>query len=632
MKDGFLRVACATPEVRVADCKFNTSTIKELIDEAKLQNVSLIVFPELSITAYTCGDLFLQKRLQNEAIDSLLELTDYSKAVDMIIIVGVPICYGANLYNCAAVIYKGEILGIIPKVNIPNYAPYKEMRYFSKGPMYEKILINNKEIPFGTDIIFACRNIPELKIGIEICEDLWVPTPPSCYLAASGATLIANLSASDEVLGKFTYREMLVKSQSSKLVCTYLYANAGQGESSTDMVYSGHNLICENGTVLSQSKKFSVGLTIADVDLQMIQIERHRLTTFLTSSTPFSHVVWFEFPIKKLNISRNISKYGFFPSEQNELNEYCEQALKIQSNGLKTRLKHININKVVIGLSGGQDSTLALLAVLRTFDMMKLDTKNIIGVTMPCFGTTDKTKSNVINLARALHITLKQIPINKSVLSHFEDIGKDPNIHDVTFENAQARERTQILMDIANTENALMVGTADMSELALGFSTYNGDHMSMYGLNCSIPKTLVTNILKYESKKYSSTVKDIILDIINTPISPELLPPNKNETTQKTETIIGSYELNDFFLYYFLRYNFEPNKILRLANIAFKNEYSQEEIQKRLCTFIDRFFKNQFKRSCSPDGPRITEISLSPRSSFMVPSDCSSTIWINSIK
>ena len=632
MKDGFLRVACATPEVRVADCKFNTITIKELIDEAKLQNVSLIVFPELSITAYTCGDLFLQKRLQNEAIDSLLELTDYSKAVDMIIIVGLPICYGANLYNCAAVIYKGEILGIIPKVNIPNYAPYKEMRYFSKGPMYEKILIKNKEVPFGTDIIFACRNMPELKIGVEICEDLWVPTPPSCYLAASGATLIANLSASDEVLGKATYREILVKSQSSKLVCTYLYANAGQGESSTDMVYSGHNLICENGTVLSQSKKFSVGLAIADVDLQMIQTERHRLTTFLTSSTPFSHVVWFDFPIKELNISRNISKYGFFPSEQNKLDEYCEQALKIQSNGLKTRLKHINTDKVVIGLSGGQDSTLALLAVLRTFDMLKLDTKNIIGVTMPCFGTTDKTKNNVINLAQALNITLKQIPINKSILSHFEDIEKDPNVHDVTFENAQARERTQVLMDIANIENALVVGTADMSELALGFSTYNGDHMSMYSLNCSVPKTLVTNILKYESKKYSSTVRDIILNIISTPISPELLPPHKNETTQKTEDIIGSYELNDFFLYYFLRYNFEPNKILRLANIAFKNEYSQEEIRKRLYVFIDRFFKNQFKRSCSPDGPRITEISLSPRSSFMVPSDCSPTIWIDSIK
>lgn len=632
MKDGFLRVACATPEVRVADCKFNTNTIKKLIDEAKSQDVSLIVFPELSITAYTCGDLFLQKRLQNEAINSLLELTDYSKMIDMIIIVGLPICYGANLYNCAAVIYKGEILGIIPKVNIPNYAPYKEMRYFSKGPMYEKIFIKNKEVPFGTDIIFACRNIPELKIGVEICEDLWVPTPPSCYLAASGATLIANLSASDEVLGKATYREMLVKSQSSKLVCTYLYSNAGQGESSTDMVYSGHNLICENGTVLSQSKKFSVGLAIADVDLQMIQTERHRLTTFLTSSTPFSHVVWFDFPIKELNISRNISKYGFFPSEQNELNGYCEQALKIQSNGLKTRLKHINIDKVVIGLSGGQDSTLALLAVLRTFDMMNLNTKNIIGVTMPCFGTTDKTKNNVINLARALNITLKQIPINKSILSHFEDIGKDPKVHDVTFENAQARERTQVLMDIANIENALVVGTADMSELALGFSTYNGDHMSMYGLNCSIPKTLVTNILKYESKKYSSTVKDIISNIINTPISPELLPPHKNETTQKTEDIIGSYELNDFFLYYFLRYNFEPSKILRLANIAFKNEYSQEEIRKRLYVFIDRFFKNQFKRSCSPDGPRITEISLSPRSSFMVPSDCSPTIWIDNIK
>lgn len=632
MKNGFLRVACATPEVRVADCKFNTSTIKKLIDEAQSKNVSLIVFPELSITAYTCGDLFLQKRLQNEAIDSLLELTDYSKTVEMIIIVGLPICYGANLYNCAAVIYKGEILGIIPKVNIPNYAPYKEMRYFSKGPMHEKIYIKNKEIPFGTDIIFACRNMSELKIGVEICEDLWVPTPPSCYLAASGATLIANLSASDEVLGKSTYREMLVKSQSSKLVCTYLYANAGQGESSTDMVYSGHNLICENGTVLSQSKKFSVGLAIADVDLQMIQTERHRLTTFLTSSTPFSHVVWFDFPIKELNISRNISKYGFFPSKQNELDEYCEQALKIQSNGLKTRLKHINTDKVVIGLSGGQDSTLALLAVLRTFDMMNLNKKNIIGVTMPCFGTTVKTKTNVTNLARALNITLKQIPINKSILNHFEDIGKDPNVHDVTFENAQARERTQVLMDIANIEKALVVGTADMSELALGFSTYNGDHMSMYGLNCSIPKTLVTNILKYEAKKYSSTVKDIILEIISTPISPELLPPHKNETTQKTEDIIGSYELNDFFLYYFLRYNFEPNKILRLANIAFKNDYSQEEIQNRLYVFIDRFFKNQFKRSCSPDGPRITEISLSPRSSFMVPSDCSPTIWIDNIK
>lgn len=632
MKDGFLRVACATPEVKVADCKFNTKNTIKLIDEAILKDVSLIVFPELSITAYTCGDLFLQKRLQNEAIESLLEITNHSKNLNMLIIVGLPICYGANLYNCAAVIYKGEILGIIPKANIPNYAPYKEMRYFSKGPMFEKICIKNKEIPFGTDIIFACKNMPEFKLGIEICEDLWVPTPPSCYLAASGATLIANLSASDEVIGKSAYREMLVRSQSSKLVCTYLYANAGQGESSTDMVYSGHNLICENGAVLSQSQKFSTGLTIADVDLQMIQTERHRLTTYLTSSTPFSHVVWFDFPIKELKISRNIDKHVFFPYTSNELDDYCEQALNIQSNGLKTRLVHTNINKVVVGLSGGQDSTLALLAILRTFSMMNIDRKNIICITMPCFGTSEKTKNNVINLASALGVTLKLIPINRAILAHFKDIGKDDALHDVTFENAQARERTQILMDVANNENALVIGTADMSELALGFSTYNGDHMSMYGLNSSVPKTLIKNILKYESKNYNDNIKNIILDIINTPISPELLPPNGSKPTQKTENIIGSYELNDFFLYYFLRYNFEPNKILRLAIIAFKNEYSREEIKKWLYVFIERFFKNQFKRSCSPDGPRITEISLSPRASFMIPSDCSPTIWINNIK
>lgn len=630
MKDGFLRVACATPEIKVADCENNANNIIELIEEASNNETSLIVFPELCITAYTCNDLFYQNELLDSAMSAMFKITDSTKNMDIISIVGLPIKKGAELYNCAAVIYHGEILALIPKTHLPNYAEYQEQRYFSKSCDFDFIYIKGKKIPIGNKIIFSCKNIENFKFGVEICEDLWVSTPPSNYLSECGANIIANLSASNEIVGKSEYRKQLIKSQSAKLIAAYLYANAGFGESTTDFVFSGQNIIAENGTILNESPLFSSGIIYTEIDLQKIETERRRNNTCKTSC--MANEIYFEFQEKDIKLTRTFAKTPFVPSGKTALDNRCLEILSIQSMGLVKRLDHINAKKAVLGLSGGLDSTLALIVMIHAFDKLKLDRLGIIAITMPCFGTSSRTYNNVKKLAKAYSVTLKEISIEDSVVQHFKDISHNRNNHDITYENSQARERTQVLMDIANQQGAIVVGTGDLSELALGWATYNGDHMSMYSVNASIPKTLVRSLIKYEVGLSIGETKEVLEDVLNTPVSPELLPPKQGEISQKTEEIVGPYELHDFFLYYFVRLSFKPEKILRIAEIAFKGVYTRNVIKKWLEVFIKRFFSQQFKRSCMPDGPKVGSVSLSPRGDFRMPSDACVSEWLKALK
>lgn len=629
MKDGFLRVACATPEIKVADCENNSNNIIKLIKEANDKGVSLVVFPELCITAYTCLDLFFQNELLDSAENALIKIVENTKNLDIISIVGLPIKKGGELYNCAAVIYHGEILAFVPKSNIPNYAEFQEYRYFSKACDFDTITINGKKVPIGSKIIFSCSNIKEFKFGVEICEDLWVRTPPSNFLSDCGANIIANLSASNEIVGKSEYRKELVKSQSARLISAYLYASAGFGESTTDLVFSGQNIIAENGVVLKESPSFSSGLLYTEIDLQKIEEERRRNTTCKTYYS--TNEIFFEFKEKNIELTRMFAKHPFVPSDKTMLNQRCSEIITIQSMGLAKRLDHIGTKKVVLGLSGGLDSTLALIVVAHAFDKLKLDRNGIIAVTMPCFGTTSRTYNNVKKLAKSYSVTLKEVSIADSVIQHFKDISHDENKYDTTYENAQARERIQVLMDIANQNGAIVIGTGDLSELALGWATYNGDHMSMYGVNSSIPKTLVRFLVSYEADCSNNETALILKDILDTPVSPELLPPKDGNISQKTEEIVGPYELHDFFLYYFVRYAFKPKKILRIAKLAFKGIYNEEVIQKWLKVFIKRFFSQQFKRSCLPDGPKVGSVTLSPRGDFRMPSDACANEWLNSI-
>ena len=631
MKDGFLRVSGATPDIKVADCRHNAEQIVDLIKQAANMEVSLIVFPELSITAYTCGDLFLQQKLLEEAENALYYISDNTGNLDIISVVGLPIKDGAALYNCGAVIYHGIILGLVPKQNIPNYSEFYELRHFTPGPEFKNIKMKRSEVPLGWDILFTCRDLPDFKLGVEMCEDLWVPNPPSSYLATQGATVIANLSASDEIIGKADYRRSLVSSQSAKLISAYIYADAGQGESTTDMVFSGHNLIAENGTILSQSPLFSTGITTADIDLGRLSSERRRTNTF-PKNGEVKNVVEFDMPIHDLSLKRVFFQNPFVPSGEKDLKERCEEIISLQFTGLATRLRHIRAKTVVIGLSGGLDSTLALIIAIHAFDSLKLDRKGIIAVTMPCFGTTSRTKGNAEELANAYGVTFKVIPISKAVMQHFSDIGQDSEINDVTYENSQARERTQVLMDLANKENGIVIGTGDLSELALGWATYNGDHMSMYGVNSSVPKTLVRHLTAYEASHSEESLKLVLLDILDTPVSPELLPPKNGEISQKTEDLVGPYELHDFFLYYFLRFGYPPRKIYRIAYLSYEGKYSKETIKKWLYTFIKRFFAQQFKRSCLPDGPKVGSVTLSPRGDFRMPSDASAELWLSEVE
>lgn len=627
MKDGFLRTACATPKIKVADCSYNAQQIIEMAKNAVNNGASLVVFPELCITGYTCSDLFLQKTLLLSAEKALFEILEKTSELDAVIIVGLPIKYNSALYNCAAVLNKGKILGLVPKKNIPNYSEFYELRHFT--PCNEKIniMLCGQNVDIDSNVIFACRSMPEFKIGIEICEDVWTAEPPSGKLALAGATVIANLSASDEIIGKADYRRMLIKSQSARLLCAYLYTSAGLGESTTDLVFSGHNLICENGSILSESKRFTTGIIYADIDLQKMEGERLRSNTYVGNNN--MPLVEFDIDIKELKLNRTFNKTPFVPQSKVNLNERCEEILTIQATGLASRLEHTHAKTAVIGLSGGLDSTLALIVTVHAFDMLKLDRKNIIAVTMPCFGTTKRTKSNAEILAESYGVSFKDINISKAVTQHFKDIGQDNSMLDVTYENGQARERTQVLMDIANMTGGFVIGTGDLSELALGWATYNGDHMSMYAVNASIPKTLVRHLTAFEAENSEPKLKSVLLDILDTPVSPELLPPTDNgEIAQKTEDLVGPYELHDFYLYYFLRFGFTPKKIFRLAKIAFNGEYNDETIKKWLTIFLRRFFSQQFKRSCLPDAPKVGTVTLSPRGDWRMPSDASSAEWL----
>lgn len=643
MKDGFIRVAAATPDIKVADCDYNADRIIELIRQAAAEDVSIVVFPELCITGYTCGDLFLQKVLLDGAKNALAKIAKETADCDLLAFVGLPFELDGKLYNCAAAINKGDIRGLVPKKNIPAYSEFYEARHFTPWQggwcVWNNVNSNDDEISRFGDINWKCDEIPELTIGVEICEDLWIPEPPSGGLAKHGATIICNLSASDEVIGKGEYREQLVKSQSARCVCGYIYADAGMGESTQDLIFSGHNLIAENGVIVGESKKFTTGLTVGEIDLHRLIAERRKMNTFKCCHNSSISMVsgstseWFSITPKNLELKRRFPPMPFVPTNRDDLNSRCEEILTMQATGLATRLRHIGCKTAVIGLSGGLDSTLALIVAVHAFDMLGLDRKGIIAVTMPCFGTTKRTKSNAYYLAEAYGVTLKEVNITAAVRQHFADIGQDESVTDVTFENGQARERTQVLMDIANQQGGIVIGTGDLSELALGWATYNGDHMSMYGVNASVPKTLVRHLVSYESMNTENKrLSEVLEDVLATPVSPELLPPTEGEISQKTEDIVGPYELHDFFLYYMVRCGFPPKKILRIGSQSFAGTYEPSVIKKWLTVFLKRFFSQQFKRSCLPDGPKVGSVTLSPRGDWRMPSDACVKLWLEDLE
>lgn len=633
MRDNFIRCAAVSPDVAVADPLANEVSIKAYMDEAAKNNVSVLVFPELCLTGYTCNDLFLQDTLLKNSLDAVIRLAEYTKDKNFIAFVGLPFMYGNCLYNVAAALCDGRIIGLIPKKNLPSYSEFYEIRHFTPGfDECVNVTVGDYSVPFGSKLLFACKNIPSLVIGAEICEDVWVPAPPSINHALAGATVIVNCSASDETIGKDRYRRDLISGQSARLISTYIYANAGEGESTQDLVFGGHNIIAENGTVLAESKRFKNGIIYGDTDLDRLKNERRRMTTFPNISKDYT-TVYFSLAIKDLSLNRFYNMTPFVPSSVEERELRCEEILSIQAMGLKKRLKHTGCKHAVIGISGGLDSTLALLVIVKAFDMLSIPHENIIAYTMPCFGTTDRTYNNACNLVAALHGTLKEVNIKNAVNIHFEDIGQDPEKHDITYENCQARERTQILMDGANLYNGMVIGTGDLSELALGWATYNGDHMSMYAVNSSIPKTLVRHLVRfYADTCNNDTLKDLLIDILDTPVSPELLPPVDGKISQKTEDLVGPYELHDFFLYYILRFGFAPDKIYRIAKIAFKDVYDDAVILKWLKVFYRRFFSQQFKRSCLPDGPKVGSVAISPRGDLRMPSDACSRIWLDTLE
>ena len=634
MNHGFVKVAAVTPKIKVADPSYNAQAVCAELAKAYEKGAKIIVFPELCLTGYTCNDLFLQELLLEEAKQALFTVAEATQGQDALVFVGLPMERDGRLYNVAAVLQDGEILGMIPKVNIPAYAEFYEGRHFTAGNTEAvSFYLGDEEIPFGANLLFSCTNMKGLTVGCEICEDLWVSNPPSTNHALMGATVIVNLSASNETVGKDEYRELLVKSASARLLSGYIYTSAGEGESTQDLVFGGHNLIAENGTILSQSKKFIGGTVYGDIDVHRILSERRRTSTFGKEPELSYLVVPFELDICETELDRTFGCAPFVPSDEEKRNRRCEEILSIQSYGLKKRYEHIGLKTAVLGISGGLDSTLALLVTVRTFDMLGLDRQGIIAVTMHCFGTTYRTYDNACRLSNILGATLKEIDIREAVKIHFRDIGQSLDNHDVTYENGQARERTQILMDIANRENGLVIGTGDMSELALGWATYNGDHMSMYGVNAGVPKTLVRHLVRYYADNCGNAeLAAILSDVMDTPVSPELLPPVDGHIAQKTEDLVGPYELHDFFLYYMLRCGFEPAKVYRVARLAFRGMYDDAVILKWLKTFYRRFFSQQFKRSCVPDGPKVGSVALSPRGDLRMPSDASASAWLSQLE
>lgn len=626
MKDGFVRVACATPRVKVADCAFNAEQVIALANEAAEKGAALAVFPELCLTAYTCGDLFTTDTLLSGALEALKTMLDGTKALQTLLVVGLPLALDGALYNVAAVLLRGEVLGLVPKRNIPNYGEFYEARHFASGTDARLIPLLGKNVPFGAGLVFACEELSAFKLGVEICEDLWVAEPPSNALSRMGVTVMANPSASNEVVGKAEYRRKLLAAQSAKTLCAYVYTDAGEGESTQDMVFSGHDLIYENATLLAQSKRFTTGLTLADVDVKRLEHERLRTSTFVPMQPAMQ--IPFSLPLRELTLIRRVDAKPFVPKDDAARAARCEEILTMQAVGLATRLNHTGAKTVVLGLSGGLDSTLALIVAAHAFDRLSLPRKGILTATMPCFGTTKRTRSNAELLAQAYGTDFAQIDITNTVKSHFKDISLPDDDRSVTFENAQARERTQVLMDLANKVGGLVIGTGDLSELALGWATYNGDHMSMYGVNASIPKTLVRYLVEYEASNSDDKLAAVLRDVLATPVSPELLPPKDGDIAQKTEDIVGPYELHDFYLYYTVRFGMEPRKVYRLAKAAFAGEYSDEVIKKWLCTFLRRFFSQQFKRSCLPDGPKVGSVTLSPRGDWRMPSDACAALWL----
>ena len=643
MRDGFVKVAAGTPRIRVADCDFNAGQIISLMKEAAAQGVKVLALPELCVTGYTCGDLFLQPTLLDGAERALAAILDETRKLDLLTALGLPVRCENKLYNCAAVIQKGFILGLVPKANIPNYGEFYEARWFSPasalsasdvypsaGPVFPFAGQDAVELSGGK--LFRCRSMPELAVGVEICEDLWVSQPPSVRLAEKGAVLILNLSASDEVAGKADYRRALVSGQSGQLVCGYVYADAGEGESSTDLVFSGHNMIAENGTMLAE-KRFAAGLTVSEIDVKKLAYERRRMSSLPSAQRTASSVLGcFDLELEDTPLTRPVSPTPFIPEDAGDRGARCEEILTIAALGLKKRLEHTNASCAVVGLSGGLDSTLAILITAKAFDMLGRDRNGILAVTMPCFGTTRRTRSNAEILARELGADFREVNIGRAVEQHFADIGQSMENHDVAFENAQARERTQVLMDLANQRGGLVIGTGDLSELALGWATYNGDHMSMYAVNASIPKTLVRHLAAWEAERLGGAIGEVLRDILDTPVSPELLPPKDGEIAQKTEDLVGPYELHDFYLYYAVRWGFPPRKVLRLAQYAFGGRYDRETLLKWLKNFYRRFFSQQFKRSCLPDGPKVGSVALSPRGDWRMPSDAAAKLWLDELE
>ena len=645
MKDGFIKVASITPKIKVADVEHNCNETIRLMKEAASKGAKIMVFPELGITGYTCHDLFLQTALLDGAREGLRRLVKATQDIDALVFIGLPIEKKGKLYNVAAAISGGELLGIIPKQYLPNYGEFYEVRHFTAGnAIVETYDFDGQKIPFGQNIIFNVTAVEGLKIAAEICEDLWVLNPPSTRHALNGANMIVNLSASNELVGKDSYRRSLVSSTSARLISAYIYTSAGEGESTQDLVFSGHDIIAENGSVLAESVPFAGfdntvngGGTInndvilmADVDIQKLRAERRRANTYMNDSAMSDYTeVTVELKKEATTLNRYYSAHPFVPADENTKNLRCAQILNIQAAGLKKRIEHTNSRTTVIGISGGLDSTLALLVTARAYDLLGKDRKDIISVTMPCFGTTNRTYTNACELTRKLGATLREVNIEKAVLQHFEDIGHDINDHSVTYENGQARERTQVLMDMANKENGMVIGTGDMSELALGWATYNGDHMSMYAVNAGVPKTLVRHLVNYYAMECGDEeLKSVLLDILDTPVSPELLPPTDGVISQKTEDLVGPYDLHDFYLYYMLRFGFTPEKIYRLALIAFEGQFDADTIRKWETTFMRRFFTQQFKRSCLPDGPKVGTTAVSPRGDLRMPSDAVSRLWL----
>ena len=629
MRDGFIKAAASTPEIRVADVDHNKKLICEGVDQAWKEGVQLLVYPELCLTGYTCGDLFWQEELLEKARQGLNEIVMHSLGKKMLIFVGLPWEMNGKLYNVAAAVSDGELLGLVPKRYLPAYSEFYEERNFTPGKEeITRVMVDGKEIPFGSRILFSCPEVRGLSVAAELCEDLWTPEPPSIGHAMAGATVIVNLSASDETTGKSIYRRNLISGQSARLLCGYIYASAGEGESTTDLVFGGHNVISENGVILAESRLFENSTIVTELDIQRLRADRRKQTTFSVKGKETYEEVLFHLEEKETELTRFVDPAPFVPSDEHQMEQRCEEIFHIQAMGLKKRLKHTGCRNVTVGISGGLDSTLALLVTAKAFDLLGIDRSSITAVTMPCFGTTDRTYQNACELTRRLGASLKEVDIKKAVRQHFEDIGHSEEDHDVTYENCQARERTQVLMDIANQSGGMVIGTGDMSELALGWATYNGDHMSMYGVNASVPKTLVRHLVRY----YADTCEDerlkaVLLDILDTPVSPELLPPKDGKIAQKTEDLVGPYELHDFFLYYILRFGFRPAKIYRLALNAFAGVYEKEVILKWLKTFYRRFFSQQFKRSCLPDGPKVGTVAVSPRGDLRMPSDASAAIW-----